>query len=141
MSKIVTADLMAHYPPQSNDKIEADADLAEVLAAFTQIIMNERVRSYNEGLDAGRAEAHKLAEAPDDNDNTMRDDPMFNRGVQHVVNLLAKTLAPLGPWYAGDGSEDYDCDLEETLRNILAAKGLYDKDTGEFSNLSTEGAA
>jgi hypothetical protein len=63
----------------------------------------------------------------------MRDDPMFNRGVQHVVNLLAKTLSPLGEWYAGDGSEDYDCDLEETLRNILAAKGLYDKETGEFA--------
>lgn len=73
------------------------------------------------------------AEAPDDDDNTMRDDPMFNRGVDHVVDLLAKTLAPLGHWHAGDGSEDYDCDLEETLRNILAAKGLYDPGSGEFA--------
>jgi hypothetical protein len=78
-------------------------------------------------------ERKALAEAPDDDDNTMRDDPMFNRGVEHVVNLLSKTLEPLGPWYSGDGSEDYDCDLEETLRNILAAKGLYDKETGEFA--------
>jgi hypothetical protein len=73
------------------------------------------------------------ADAPDDDDNTMREDPMFNRGVQHVVDLLAKTLEPLGDWYSGDGSEDYDSDLEETLRNILAAKGLLDKETGEFA--------
>lgn len=73
------------------------------------------------------------ADAPGDDDNTMREDPMFNCGVQHVVDLLAKTLEPLGAWHAGDGSEDYDCDLEETLRNILAAKGLFDKETGEFA--------
>jgi hypothetical protein len=33
---------------------EHDTDLAEVLAEFTNYIMNERVRSYNEGIDVER---------------------------------------------------------------------------------------
>jgi hypothetical protein len=31
-----------------------NCDLADVLAQFTNLIMNERVRSFNEGFDAGR---------------------------------------------------------------------------------------
>jgi hypothetical protein len=61
------------------------------------------------------------------------DDPKFNQGVEHVVDLLAKTIGAHG-WHHGDGSEDYDCDLAETLLNILAAKGLYDKDDAEFAD-------
>lgn len=62
------------------------------------------------------------------------DDDRFNAGVQHVVDLLAKTLGATG-WTAGDGSEDYDCDLAQTLLNILAAKGLYDRDDGKFADV------
>jgi len=40
---------------------EADADLASALHQFTNLIMNERVRSYNEGFDAGS----KAALSPD----------------------------------------------------------------------------
>src|SRR6185437_9620991 len=61
------------------------------------------------------------------------DDPKFNQGVQHVVDLLAKAIGAKD-WVAGDGSEDYDCDLEQTLLNILAAKGLYEKDDGTFAS-------
>lgn len=64
------------------------------------------------------------------------DDERFNRGVQHVVDLLANTIAAPDTWRSGDGSEDYDEDLAETLRNILAARGLYDKDTGEFGGVA-----
>jgi hypothetical protein len=32
-----------------------DNDLADALAQFTNYVMNERVRCYNEGVDAGRA--------------------------------------------------------------------------------------
>lgn len=43
-----------------------DSDLADILHSFTNHIMNERVRSYNEGLDAGiameRARCAKIAE-------------------------------------------------------------------------------
>jgi hypothetical protein len=105
-------------------------------AVTHQRIMKAGIWNDHIAVQAALAAIHnvrKAAAAADDDDNTMRDDPMFNRGVQHVVDLLAKTLAPLGNWHAGDGSEDYDCDLEETLRNILAAKGLYDKETGEFA--------
>ncbi len=40
-----------------------DTDLAEVLAQFTNLIMNERVRSYNEGIDAERAAAGEYYKA------------------------------------------------------------------------------
>lgn len=43
---------------------EADSDLAEVLAGFTTLIMNERVRAYNEGFDDGRS--FKLQARPAD---------------------------------------------------------------------------
>ena len=59
------------------------------------------------------------------------DDERFNKGVQHVVDMLARELG-VTDWIAGDGSEDYDCDLWQTILNILAAKGLYDKDEGKF---------
>src|SRR6185437_4199581 len=50
-----------------------------------------------------------------------RDDPRFNQGVQHVVDMLARTIGA-EDWFIADGSEDYDCDLRQTLLNILAAK-------------------
>lgn len=68
------------------------------------------------------------------------DDECFNRGVQHVVDLLAKTINAPDTWHSGDGSEDYDEDLAETLRNILEARGLYDRDTGEFPAQPSQGA-
>lgn len=68
-----------------------------------------------------------------DFDESPYDDERFNRGVQHVVDLLAKTIGAPNTWHSGDGSEDYDEDLAETLRNILEARGLFDKDTGEYT--------
>lgn len=67
------------------------------------------------------------------------DDERFNKGVQHVVDMLARELG-VSDWVAGDGSEDYDCDLWQTILNIFAAKGLYDKDEGEFAKLPAPGA-
>jgi hypothetical protein len=60
------------------------------------------------------------------------DDPTFNRGVTHVVDLLAKTLG-VTDWVSGDGSEDYDEDLAQTLMNILTAKGLYNPEDGVWA--------
>jgi hypothetical protein len=37
-----------------------DSDLADVLHAFTNYVMNERVRSYNEGVDAERERCAKI---------------------------------------------------------------------------------
>lgn len=68
------------------------------------------------------------------------DDDLFNKGVQHVVEMLAYELG-VADWIAGDGSEDYDTDLSQTLYNILAAKGLYNKDEGEFAKLPAPGGA
>jgi hypothetical protein len=62
-----------------------------------------------------------------------RDDPRFNQGVLHTVDLLAKALNAKD-WVAGDGSEDYDEDLQQTLINILAAAGLYDTETGDYAS-------
>lgn len=42
--------------------IEADADLATILADFTNYIMNERVRAFNEGVDWERERCAKIAD-------------------------------------------------------------------------------
>lgn len=69
------------------------------------------------------------------NDGTIdRDNEDFNEGVNHTVELLAKALG-VSDWYASDGSEDYDTDLQRTLLNILVAKGLYDDETAAFAHL------
>jgi hypothetical protein len=65
------------------------------------------------------------------------DDPRSNQGVQHVVYMLARLIGSEG-WLASDGSEDYDSDLEQTLLNILAAKGLHDRDRGEFASIPAD---
>lgn len=44
---------------------EHDTDLADVLQQFTNLIMNERVRAYNEGLDAERERCASIALAID----------------------------------------------------------------------------
>lgn len=63
-----------------------------------------------------------------------RDDEHFNQGVNHTVDLLARALG-VTDWYASDGSEDYDTDLQQTMLKILAAKGLYNEETAEFARL------
>jgi hypothetical protein len=46
-----------------SDKIdERSADLAELLANLSGLILNERVESYNEGVDAERERCAKIAE-------------------------------------------------------------------------------
>lgn len=62
-----------------------------------------------------------------------RENEQFNQGVLYTVDLLAKAIGAPDTWFAGDGSEDYDDDLSQTLINILAARGLYDPETGEFA--------
>ncbi len=62
-----------------------------------------------------------------------RDNEQFNQGVTHVVEMLAERIEAPPTWVAGDGSEDYDADLGTTLLNILAAKGLYDRDECTFA--------
>lgn len=66
-----------------------------------------------------------------------RDNEQFNNGVTHTVELLAKMIGATG-WVAGDGSEDYDEDLGQTLLNILAAKGLFDPDTASYAALPAQ---
>jgi hypothetical protein len=65
-----------------------------------------------------------------------RENEQFNEGVNHTVDLLAKALGA-DNWVAGDGSEDYDEDLSQTLINILGSVGLYDAETGKFATLKS----
>lgn len=69
-----------------------------------------------------------------------KDDRTFDDGVQHTVELLAKWLG-VTDWVGADGSEDHDTDLGATLLNILAAKGLYDKDERRFAALRSPAPA
>ncbi len=65
----------------------------------------------------------------DDFERFPYDDERFNKGVQHVVELFAETLG-VDDWVAGDGSENYDDDLQQTLLNIMEARNIYDPETG-----------
>lgn len=71
-------------------------------------------------------------------DENPYDDPMFNRGVTLTVELLAKELG-VTDWVAGDGSEDYEQDLAQTLLNIVEAKGLYNSEDGSWAALPLMG--
>ncbi len=68
-----------------------------------------------------------------------RDNEQFNEGVLHTVDLLAKALG-VTDYVAGDGSEDYDQDLTQTMLNILTEKGLFDPETASFSKPSADGS-
>jgi hypothetical protein len=69
-----------------------------------------------------------------------REDEKFNQGVAHAMQILADRLGdPV--YYAADGSEDYDTDLGDTFMNMLAAKGLYDKNNGAFAALAVPSRA
>ncbi len=77
--------------------IEAEEDLADVLARFTNLIQNERVRAYNEGLDAGRKQADEIATAAREciNDNrALGGDVEFVMGGHRRIRL-ANALAAL----------------------------------------------
>jgi hypothetical protein len=62
------------------------------------------------------------------------DDDMFVAGVLLTVGLLAKVLG-VEQYETADGSEDFNTDLSDTLLNVLAARGLYDKGSGTFAVL------
>lgn len=67
-------------------------------------------------------------------DEIDRENEQFNKGVLHAVDLLAKWLE-VTDYVGADGSEDYDTDLANTMLNILAAKGLLDRDEHVFATL------
>ena len=86
-------------------------------------------RAASAALDSIAAISTPPAERGEETD---RENEQFNKGVLHTVDLLAKALG-VENYVAGDGSEDYDTDLTQTLLNILEAKGLYDKDECTFA--------
>lgn len=73
----------------------------------------------------------------DELDKIDYDNEQFNLGVLLTVDLLAKAISAPNTWVHGDGSEDYHEDLSQTLRNILAARGLYDPETGAFATFKS----
>lgn len=97
------------------------ADVAGQIATSIRALIPPAASSSSEIVDTS------------DFDEYPYDDERFNKGVEHVVALLAKTIGAPDTWPAGDGSEDYDEDLAQTLHNILGARGLYDRDTGQFA--------
>lgn len=101
---------------------------------------DEGLRQYMPlaGVEPGPSEVSTAVPADvREEDEINYDDPHFDQGVNHVVDLLAKTIGATD-WVAGDGSEDYDEDLAQTLLNILEARGLYNSDDGTFAALAQE---
>jgi len=109
-----------------------DVTDAEVEAAARALQSYEYEYHPPRYLDMARAALTAAYQARQVSSETKYDDAMFNTGVTHVVELLSKILHVDGAWITGDGSEDYDADLAQTLINILEAKGLYDKEDGKF---------
>lgn len=124
------------------DTVERALDSAEAfIAQYRPHDLSEgrfqQWEAAKEAIKDARAVLASLAAERAAEDNTSKyDNEMFNEGVTHAVELLAKSIGATG-WYAGDGSEDYDCDLAQTFLNILAAKGLYDEDDGRFATLAS----
>lgn len=65
---------------------------------------------------------------------------IFDSGVEHAINLLAKALGVTN-WVPAEGSEEYDTDVMGTLMNIMTAKGLYDDETGAWATLAAAAPA
>lgn len=74
-----------------------DDDLADVLLGFTNYVMNERVRCYNEGVDAERERCAKIADAFTAKHNTgsgFDSQPAFSTAWKIVVVIRAGDDAP-----------------------------------------------
>lgn len=67
---------------------------------------------------------HYVGEPPDDGSPLSG---VFVAGMVYTERLLAKLL-DVTHYEGGDGSEDFDSDATQTLRNILAGAGLWDAD-------------
>lgn len=67
---------------------------------------------------------HYTGEPPDDGSPLSG---VFVAGMSHTERLLAKLL-DVTHYEGGDGSEDFDNDATQTLRNILTGAGLWDAD-------------
>lgn len=117
--------------------VEAAAD-AMINAGVTDLLRDDAIilakYAFNAFTAAGLLMGVEQTDAPE---VCERDDPMFNRGVLHAVNLLAKTLN-VTDWIEGDGSEDYDEDLSTTLLHIVEAKGLYSSEDGSWAALPAQ---
>lgn len=57
---------------------------------------------------------------------------VFCAGMAYSERLLAAALG-VENYEGGDGSEDFDTDATNTLLNILAAAGIYDRDECRFA--------
>ena len=67
---------------------------------------------------------HYTGEPPDDGSPLSG---VFVAGMVYTERLLAKLLG-VAHYEGGDGSEDFDSDATQTLRNILTGAGLWDAD-------------
>lgn len=74
---------------------------------------------------------HYTGEPPDDGSPLSG---VFVAGMVYTERLLAKLL-DVTHYEGGDGSEDFDSDATQTLRNILAGAGLWDKDENTAADI------
>lgn len=95
------------------------AEIDEELARLQE--ENERLKAAleerNEKIEQDNAALAKLSEQLED------------AGAQKVINLLAD-LVRVTKWEVGDGTEEWDGDVQLTLQNILEEAGIFHKDKG-----------
>lgn len=76
------------------DDQEAGTDLAEVLHSLTNLVINERIRCYNEGFDAGRAQ-NAQQERPGNYDaQKAASESMFNRPANAQIRTSQQDNGP-----------------------------------------------
>ena len=75
-------------------------------------------------IEACKPWEHYTGEPPDDGSPLSS---VFVAGMVYMERLLAKLL-DVTSYEGGDGSEDFDNDATQTLRNILTGAGLWDAD-------------
>ncbi|MFT8445093.1 MAG: hypothetical protein ABF751_09800 [Acetobacter orientalis] len=117
------SDAQAQIAARDAEIARLNEELSVYRAGMHELIAKEvatlkaEIRERNEKIEQDNAALAKLSEQLED------------AGAQKVINLLAK-LVGVNQWEAGDGTEEWDGDVQLTLQNILEEAGIFHKDKG-----------
>lgn len=84
-------------------------------------------------LDKALAASPPAADAGDENEDE------FQRGVHHLMVMLAETIGSKD-WYIQDGIEERDTVIKMTLLDVLEKAGMYENDHGTFARFAPAGS-
>lgn len=124
---------IARVERQMREHGGVDSDDLEWMARCTRTLLSTHPAGQSSGQgaeartvleEACKPWEHYTGEPPDDGSPLSG---VFVAGMAYAERLLAKLL-DVTHYEGGDGSEDFDNDATQTLRNILTGAGLWDAD-------------